>query len=274
MVGRIHLVLLGIGVLILCFLLAPKVAEPFQVAPTVVCFLCVCPTEPVLRAARMVSEQYKTYILCDNIECKTPDDPNLTFIKISDAESAAAGWTRSNITIAKPTTAWDKVLYYFCVKDTSPANLWIIEEDVFLPNAQLLADIDAKHPDADLIAKQNVREEDDPAFLWWFDADGYLEKPLYRSLVCATRLSRRMLDSVRDFVRQHKRLVFIEIIFNTLAVQQGMKMALPDELSTIIWRHQWTEDTIDDKHLFHPIKDVELHDSYRDRLSQIGGREN
>jgi hypothetical protein len=49
---------------------------------------------------------------------------------------------------------------------------------------------------------------------------------------------------------------------------------MPEELSTIIWRHEWTADTVDDKHLFHPIKDVDQHDSYRGRIVQVAGREN
>ena len=272
--GRLLPILLMIIVLIL-FFLQPRI-EPFQAtaAPTVVCFLCVCPTPAVIEFAKKVSEQYDTYIICDDVNCKTPDEPSITFIKISDAESAAAGWTRSSITIAKPTVSWDKALYYFAEKNIDAANVWMIEEDVFIPNVSLLSSIDAKYPAADLIVKQNVRDDEDPDFLWWHDADGYLEKPLYRSLVCATRLSRRLLNSIREFVKKHKRLIFIEILFNTLAVKQGLKIVMPEELSTIIWRHEWTADTVDDKHLFHPIKDVDQHDSYRDRIVQIAGREN
>jgi hypothetical protein len=268
-----HIVFLFI-VLLLAYLFFTAPVEGFQAPQTVVCFLCVCPNEKVIGFARKVSEKYKTYIVCDDPHCKTPNIPEITFIKITDAEAASTGWTRSNITIKKPTTAWDKVLYYFAVKNTIPAHVWIIEEDVFVPDASVLTTIDVKYPDADLVAKQNVRDDEDPDFLWWFDADGYLEKPHYRSLVCATRLSRRLLEAVKAFVKEHGRLVFIEIIFNTIVSQQGMKLEMPEELSTIIWRHEWTAETVDTLHLFHPIKDVNLHDSYRDRLDQIAAREN
>ena len=269
-----HIVFLFIVLLLAYLFFSQSQTEGFQMPEIVVCFLCVCPSEKVIGFARKVSEKYKTYIVCDDPHCKTPNIPEITFIKITDAEAASAKWTKSNITIKKPTTAWDKVLYYFAVKDTTPAHVWIIEEDVFVPDASVLTTIDAKSPDADLVAKQNVREDEDPEFMWWFDADGYLEKPLYRSLVCATRLSRRLLNAVKTFVKEHRRLVFIEIIFNTIVAQQGMKLEMPEELSTIIWRHEWTAETVDTQHLFHPIKDVNLHDSYRDRLDQIAGREN
>jgi hypothetical protein len=253
-------------VLLLLFLFFPKTTEGFQ-PQTVVCFLCVCPSQKMITFAKTVSAEYKTYIICDDVKCKTPNEPAITFLKISDDEAAFAGWTRSNITIKKPTTAWDKVLYHFSVIDQTPSYVWIIEEDVFVPDVSVLRTIDTKYPDADLIAKQNVREEEDPDFLWWFDADGYLKKPRYRSLVCATRLSRTLLSSVKRFVQKHKRLVFIEIIFNTLVVQEGLKQEMPEELSSIIWRHEWTTETVDKKHLFHPVKDVELHDTFRDRLA-------
>jgi len=269
-----HHILFLFVLLLLAYLFFSRPVEGFQAPETVVCFLCVCPNEKVIGFARKVSKEYKTYIICDDVKCKTPEDPDITFLKITDQESASAGWTKSNITLQKPTTAWDKVLYYFAVKDTSPAHVWIIEEDVFVPDAAVLTGIDAKYPDADLIAKQHVRDDEDPDFMWWHDAEGYLEKPHYRSLVCATRLSRRLLNAVVDFVDEHKRLVFIEIIFNTLVVQKKFKLEMPEELSTIIWRHEWTAETLDSKHLFHPIKDVTIHDSYRVRLNQIAAREN
>jgi len=260
--------------LLLAYVCFSSPVEGFQAPQTVVCFLCVCPSQKMIKFAKTVSAHYKTYIVCDDVNCVTPVEPDVTFLKITDAESASAGWTKSNITIKKPTTAWDKVLYYFAIKNTSPAHVWIIEEDVFVPDASVLTTIDAKYPDADLIAKQNVREDEDPEFMWWHDAKGYLQNPLYRSLVCATRLSRRLLEAVKKFVAQHKRLIFIEIIFTTLVAQQGMKLEMPEELSTIIWRHEWTPETMDTKHLFHPIKDVTVHDSYRERLGQIAAREN
>jgi hypothetical protein len=272
---KIHYIVFLLILLLLVYLFfsRPK-SEGFKAPETVVCFLCVCPSQKVIGFAQQLSKKYKTYIVCDDYNCNTPNIPGITFVKITDSESASAGWTKCNITIAKPTTAWDKALYYFAVKDTTAAHVWFIEEDVFVPNASVLIKIDANCPDADLVAKQNVRDDEDPEFIWWHDAEGYLKKPLYRSLVCAARLSRRLLDAVKAFVKQHGRLVFIEIIFNTIVVQQGMKLEMPKELSKIVWRHHWTPETVDAHHLFHPIKDVNLHDSYRDRLKQVAAREN
>jgi hypothetical protein len=57
-------------------------------------------------------------------------------------------------------------------------------------------------------------------------------------------------------------------MFNTLAVQNGLTMEMPSEFQSIIFRHTWTEDTVNNDAFFHPVKDTALHDTYRERLSQ------
>lgn len=269
-----YLFLLGLA-LILIVLLYPKQVEPFQSNPsTVICLMCVCPTESVVRFAEQLSPIYKVYIVCDDPSCSTPDSSAITYLKITDNECIAAGYNRSNPAIPKIPSAWDKALYYFCVKDTTPQHVWFIEEDVFVPRPTLLSDIDAKYPTTDLIAKQNVEKTEDPAFMWWHEADGVFNPPIYRSLVCASRLSRKLLIKIDEFVQKNNRLVFIEILFNTIVHHEKMTLAMPEQLSTIIWRHDWTHETVDEEHMFHPVKNVALHDSYRERLSQIAAREN
>ena len=236
--------------------------------------MCVCPNEIVMNFATKIATTYKTYIVCDDVKCITPTDTSITFIKISDEECRKTGWTQSNIAINKVPSAWDKALYYFAVKETSPAYVWFIEEDVFIPRPEIISEIDAEYPDADLVCKQNVSQQEDPEFGWWFDAKYTLEDPLYRSLVCACRLSRPLLNKLIDFVNKNNRLVFIEVLFNTIVFHDKMKLAMPQQLQKIIWRHDWTPDTVDNNHMFHPIKNTELQDSYRERLTQIAARKN
>jgi len=241
--------------------------EPFQ-GETVVCLMCVCPNDIVLSFAKKISKSYAVYIICDDIYCSTAEESYATFIKISDEEVTQANYTKSNVAINKVPSAWDKALYYFCVKDTSSSYVWFIEEDVFVPRVSILTEMDNKYPDADLITKQNVTRADDPAFDWWFDAEGYLEEPYYRSLVCASRLSRALLKKISEFVREHRRLIFIEIMFNTLVAKNKMNLAMPEELSAIIWRHNWNENIVDENHLYHPVKDLNQQKKYRTKLSQ------
>ena len=143
--------------------------------------------------------------------------------------------------------------------------------DLGLPDRdgfEVLAELDERYPTTDYIMKQHVKDTDDPSFEFWYDGDGKMERPFYRSLVCTTRVSRAMLKRVKELHDSKKTLVFIEIMFNTLAVKYGMTMEMPKELQNIIFRHTWTEDTVNKDEFFHPVKDTALHDTYRERLAQ------
>jgi hypothetical protein len=50
-------------------------------------------------------------------------------------------------------------------------------------------------------------------------------------------------------------------------VKNNFTIEQPSELQTIIFRHTWTEGTVNENQLFHPIKDTTLHDLYRERLA-------
>jgi hypothetical protein len=154
------------------------------------------------------------------------------------------------------------------VKNTAPEHVWFIEEDVFVPRESLFKELDDRYPTTDFITKQHVKDSEYPAFEFWYDGDGRLERPFYRSLVCATRVSRNMLNKVVELHDAHKTLVFIEIMFSTLAVKYNMSIEKPNELQNIIFRHTWTEDTVNNNQFFHPVKDTSLHDTYRERLAQ------
>jgi len=189
-------------------------------------------------------------------------------VKLSDDVCRASNYNNSNPAIPKRPSAWDKAIYYFCVQNKAPSYVWFIEEDVFVPRESLFKELDERYPTTDFIMKQHVKDTDDPSFEFWYDGDGKMERPFYRSLVCATRVSRRLLDRVVELHDSKKTLVFIEIMFNTLAVKHGLTMEMPNELQSIIFRHSWTEDTVNDNQLFHPVKDTALHDTYRERLKQ------
>jgi hypothetical protein len=269
---EVYLVSLLIFIVIIYLLQERRPSEPFlNTEGIVVCLLCVCPNEIVINFARKMTANYKVYVVCDDIYCLTSDEPNITFLKISDEEVSKMNYTRSNVAIGKIPSAWDKALYYFCLKDTSPSHVWFIEEDVFIPRASILNEIDKKYPKADLIAKQNVSQTEDPEFGWWFDAEIHMDPPLYRSMVCASRLSRALLNEIVDFVNKKGRLVFIEILFNTIVTQKKMELVTPEELTTIIWRFDWNDGNVDENHMFHPVKNTRDQKKYREVLSTKPG---
>jgi hypothetical protein len=72
---------------------------------------------------------------------------------------------------------------------------------------------------------------------------------------------------VKELHDAHNTLVFIEIMFSTLSVKNNFTIEQVPELQSIIFRHTWTEDTVNADALFHPVKDTTLHDTYRERLA-------
>jgi len=246
----------------------PSPIEGFQEqSKIVIALLCVCPSERVIEFAKNYATTHPTYIICDDPDCKTPTLPNITFVKITDEECKSTAYNGANPAIHKRPSAWDKVILYFCEKNTEPEHVWFIEEDVFVPRADIFKQLDERYPTTDLVTKQHVKDSEDPSFEFWYDGDGKMERPFYRSLVCSTRVSRRLFQKVKQLHDDKKTLCFIEIIFNTLAVQNNFTIENPSELQTIIFRHTWTEGTVNENQLFHPIKDTALHDVYRERLN-------
>jgi len=264
--------LLLIGLLVLLFFFSPRppdMAEGFQSQSNIViCLLCVCPTERVLAFAAKYAVTHPVYVVCDDPNCEVPASSPFTFVKLTDDDCRTSGYNNSNSAIPKRPSAWDKAILYFCEKNTAPDYVWFIEEDVFVPRESLFKELDDRYPSTDFIMKQHVKDTDDPSFEFWYDGDGKMERPFYRSLVCATRVSRALLNRVKELHDSNKTLVFIEIMFNTLAVKHGLTMDMPPELQNIIFRHDWTEDTVHKDSLFHPVKDTKLHDTYRERLAQ------
>lgn len=246
----------------------PSTVEGFQSqSKIVICLLCVCPTQRVLDFAKKYAETHPVYVVCDDPNCNVPVIPEITFVKLTDDVCRTTNYNNSNPAIPKRPSAWDKAIYYFCEKEIAPDYVWFIEEDVFVPREDLFKELDERYPTTDYIMKQHVKDTDDPSFEFWYDGDGKMERPFYRSLVCTTRVSRAMLNRVKELHDSIKTLVFIEIMFNTLAVKYGLTMEMPNELQSIIFRHNWTEDTVNNDQFFHPVKDTALHDTYRERLS-------
>jgi len=262
----------GIALLLLFFFVhvfsTPPKVEGFQEqSKIVIALLCVCPTDRVIEFAKNYAVTHPTYIICDDPSCETPSLPNITFVKITDDECKRTGYNNANPAIIKRPSAWDKVILYFCENNTQPEYVWFVEEDVFVPRADIFKELDQRYPTTDLVTKQHVKDTDDPSFEFWYDGDGKMERPFYRSLVCATRVSRRLFDKVKELHDTKHTLCFIEIIFSTLAVKHNFSIEQAPELQSIIFRHTWTEETVTPNGLFHPVKDTALHDTYRERLS-------
>jgi hypothetical protein len=244
---------------------------------------------------QVAAHGYDLHVVVDDNDCSLPAHPATRYVRPDERQVIAAGFIALNhvITNAKKdvVSAWEKALYHFSCVDRSYSHVWFIEDDVFIPSPGVLPSIDASHPAADLLCSQNKLNltGEVQSWSWWRSVpDRILPLPWASSMVCVTRLSRALLDEVGTFVirtrqpmreaRQQARLagkprpyLFIEYLFNTLALHRDMKVECPDPLATVVWRSQWAPGDFEDGRIYHPVKDAALHDLWRASLRHGGG---
>ncbi len=181
-------------------------------------------------------------------------------------------------------SAWEKALFFFNVIEPGFDNVWFLEHDVFVPRADLITAIDIKYSGDDLLcARTDVVNYDGTleGWSWWkFIPIDVLPLPWAASMVCAVRISRSLLGHLDDIIVENsdrvtkmgissevgegqEKYLFIEYLFNTVALHRGLRMAAPPELSTITFSRSWQPSELDDEHLYHPMKNISEHDELR-----------
>jgi hypothetical protein len=169
--------------------------------------------------------------------------------------------------IKREITAWEKALYYFCKVETEPEYVWFIEDDVFIPHIDLISEIDAKHPDADLLCKQHFSKSESPSWLGWkMPQHNLIEGPHYQSMCCAVRISRRLLMAIQDFAKEKGELIFLEFLFNTLAAKKGFKVECPKALKFIHFDEQRNYFGFNRNYMYHSVKVYKAHPLLRKNM--------
>ena len=208
----------------------------------------------------------------DNKELYDTRYPKLIIAQINYNECIIFGFQLSNLTLNKMVSGWDKALYFYfklnynmlAIKKTYK-NVWFIEDDVFFYNEEALKNIDNKYPNSDLLVK-NVNKKEDNDWVWNL-INIHTDEPYYNSLVCACRMSTKLLFYIFDYAEKYRQLFFIEALFPTIAMQNNLQCDFPEELDTIVYRKDWSYDEINKTSIYHPIKNIELHKLLREALS-------
>lgn len=221
-------------------------------------------------AQKLVSENYDVYVCPDEIS--TVDTiGSVQILNIHESESKDAGfWGSMSYPICcDRATARDKALYWFIQKNTSYKYVWFIEDDVLLPQPNVLKFIDTKYPNIDMLSeafRPNLYDNGEDDFEQWETHKGYCPLPWARSMVCAVRASHKLLQNIGTWaVGQRGKLCFCEILFPTCCLQTGCTSFAPPQLKTIIWRHEWNDSDIrsNPNNIFHPVKDLEKQRHFR-----------
>ena len=194
--------------------------------------------------------------------------PNINFIQVDNRTCKKHGFINVNHVIKKLVTGWEKALLYFSRINKKYQNVWFMEDDVFINSENTLANIDSQYPNSDLLAKKPVQNQHCLDWTHWKRIKVSFPPPYFKTMVCATRMSKEMLSLINQYAEHNKTLFFLEALFPTLAKKYSIQYDSPSEMSTITWRRAWTEQEINSSQIFHPLTDIDSHLYYRAHLSQ------
>jgi hypothetical protein len=123
-----------------------------------------------------------------------------------------------------------------------------------------LVNIDKQYPQSDLLTSfHEINPTGDIYAGWdhWINVIDRIGTPWAHSLVCACRLSRRLMERVDNFLND-RHLMIIESLFNTLAIHYNYTVSNPVEMATTIKYNVPCEyATINTDYIYHPIKKIE-----------------
>lgn len=189
----------------------------------------------------------------------------------------AAGYRNACvITLHKEITAWDKAIYHFCEVEREYDQVYIVEDDVLIPSVASILSLQEKYPTEDLLCHCDngfYEKDNGNIHTWlWKHAMGKLALPWYASMVCAIRVSNKLLECMRRQVREVSyEIPFIEIAWNTLAHQNGLCVRIIPEFEYIIYRPTSLDSKnymqyLQQKGWLHPIKRMSEHEEVRSSL--------
>lgn len=240
----------------------------------IICFLSVRPSPRFYAMCKALhaAGPYPVYLCIDDSSYKIPDyDGAVPLIQIDAAEAEAAGYKGSVLYFKDRACSRDKALYYFSYGNVPPfKHVWFLEEDVFLPSYKTLPAIDSKWVDHDLLSSSHTVIQERRTDWHWphVFSQTDLGPPYAFSMICAVRVSKKLLTAIRTYAASQKGLFMDEALFNTLALQSGLRVGCPYELSTIEYRADWKDWQIELRNLYHPIKEVDEHERLRRVLAR------
>ena len=149
--------------------------------------------------------------------------------------------------------------------------IWIIEDDVFIPDIKNIINLNNKCSNYDLVCAKDEKGtiEDAKNNIWfWKYAISIFGDPSYCSMVCCARLSKNLMLNIKEVILKLKFIPYLEFLYNTVAHKSNLKILCPSELSSIVYRNDWVLEDFkkNPNNLFHPIKDFESHNTFREQL--------
>jgi len=234
----------------------------------VICLITLIPNKLWCDFLNLFSK-FKIFIIVDNndfdlYEYKN-NYQNISFIQIENIKCKLNGYIDTSFTLNKLISGWDKALYYFGVEDNNYDFVWFIEDDVFFNNEDTLLRIDSQYIDSDLLSNKYDENTNGEKNIWhWHKINIQYPPPYYNGMMCAVRISKKMMHCINDYVKEYNTLFFLEALFPTISIKNNLKNNNPDEFNNIYYRHDFNVENIDNNNLFHPVKDLTKHIYFRE----------
>jgi hypothetical protein len=215
--------------------------------------------------------KYNIYIIIDdntvNYDYLNLKYKNIKIIQINNKSCIDSGFMNVN-TLGKDLTrgfGWDKALYYYSINKQFKY-VWFIEDDVFFNNEETLLNIDANYLNYDLLCNSSFDKGKLNEWLW-NRIKINLPYPYYCGMMCACRMSVKMIECLKLYADKNKTLFFLEAAFPTIAKFNNLLCCRPDELITVTYNNPWKINDFNTKNIFHPVKKLEDHINLRKILN-------
>ena len=248
----------------------------------IICFLTVRPCILSLQFyKKLKNENTDIYICIDDNNYNIPKINELEIIQINNTICERSGFKSTVQWMNNKSCSRDKALYYFCKNNISFQYLWLIEEDVFIPNINTIENLNKKYITGDLLTASNNIIYEKKINIWhWnhINSQIRLSPPYGSSMICACRVSKRLLNGINAYANKFKNLFMDEALFNTICLHFHLDIICPNELSSIVHRRKWSTQDIQECNLYHPIKNIqkqyEIREQFKnhaEHISQISG---
>ena len=214
-------------------------------------------------------EGYDLFVVVDDNTIHPVSDDTISYIQYNNQDCIRNGFSQANYVIKRiGPTGWDKAIRYFCT-NTVYDHVWFIEDDILIPSPNTIKEIDTKYGSAGILSASNELNTTGRLDWHWRQTRGKFHLPWAKSMVCAVRLSRVLLEGVMAYVKKNKSLNFIEFLFHTIAGHMGQDVQVVAELDSIVWRHDWSQTEIDPTKLYHPVKGTAMQVALRSKLKMM-----
>lgn len=238
--------------------------------------ICIVTIEPHIEFVEFYNafNSYDIFFMIDNnnFDCDKLKTryPRLNFIQLSNNECENAGFKHSSYMphsslVFNEIISWDKAVYYFTSLNKSYDYVWFLEDDVFIYGEETIQNIDNKYSNSDILCRDKNPESKPDEWQWFWPAIHInFERPYFHSPICAVRMSKKLLESIYDYISLNKKLFFIEAMFPTIAHKNNLIYDTPDEFKKIVWRCDWKQSDLNKCDFVHPIKNFEMHKKFRE----------